>query len=81
MLPYGLDQNVEFKKDFGPILGQLDLNKISKVKEIDFVERVKQVYKAIKNVSNNDILKNKNTIGFVGAPWTILVYMINQQSS
>ena len=80
MLPYGLDQNVEFKKDFGPILGQLDLNKISKVKEIDFVERIKQVYEAIKNVSNNDILKNKNTIGFVGAPWTILVYMINQQS-
>ncbi len=80
MLPYGLDQNVEFKKNFGPILGQLDLNKISKVKEIDFVERVKQVYEAIKYVSNNDILKNKNTIGFVGAPWTILVYMINQQS-
>ena len=80
MLPYGLDQNVEFKKNFGPILGQLDLNKISKVKEIDFVERVKQTYEAIKNVSNNDILKNKNTIGFVGAPWTILVYMINQQS-
>ena len=80
MLPYGLDQNVEFKKDFGPILGQLDLNKISKVKEIDFIERIKQVYEAIKNVSNNDILKNKNTIGFVGAPWTILVYMINQQS-
>ena len=80
MLPYGLDQNVEFKKDFGPILGQLDLNKISKVKEIDFIERIKQVYEAIKNVSNNDILKNKNTIGFAGAPWTILVYMINQQS-
>ena len=80
MLPYGLDQNVEFKKDFGPILGQLDLNKIFKVKEIDFVKRVKQVYEAIKNVSNNDILKNKNTIGFIGAPWTTLVYMINQQS-
>ena len=80
MLPYGLDQKVEFKKNFGPILGQLDLNKISKVKEIDFVERVKQTYEAIKNVSNNDILKNKNTIGFIGAPWTILVYMINQQS-
>ena len=80
MLPYGLEQNVEFKKNFGPILGQLDLNKISKMKEIDFVEKVKQVYEAIKNVSNNHILQNKNTIGFVGAPWTILVYMINQQS-
>ena len=80
MLPYGLDQSVQFKKNFGPILGKLDLNKISEVKEIDFIEKVKQVYEAIKNVSNNDILKNKNTIGFVGAPWTILVYMINQQS-
>ena len=80
MLPFGLNQNVEFKKNFGPILGQLDLNKISKVKEINFVEKIKQVYEAIKNVSNNDILRNKNTIGFVGAPWTILVYMINQQS-
>ena len=80
MLPYGLKQSVEFKKGFGPILGMLDLNKIFEVKEIDFVERVKQVYEAIKNVSNDIILKDKNTIGFVGAPWTILVYMINQQS-
>ena len=80
MLPYGLNQKVEFKKNFGPILGNLDLDKISQVKEIDFTGRVQQIYEAIKNVNNNNILKNKNTIGFVGAPWTILVYMINQQS-
>tara|TARA_B100000900_G_scaffold211157_1_gene178957 strand:+ start:50 stop:1051 length:1002 start_codon:yes stop_codon:yes gene_type:complete len=80
MLPYGLNQNVEFKKNFGPILGKLNLNEMFEMKEIDFVVRVKQVYEAIKNVSDNNILKDKNTIGFVGAPWTILVYMINQQS-
>ena len=80
MLPYGLNQNVEFKKDFGPVLGKLDLNKMSKMKEIDFVVRVKEIYEAIKNVNNDIILKDKNTIGFIGAPWTILVYMINQQS-
>ena len=80
MLPYGLNQNVEFKKNLGPILEKLDLNKISKIREIDFVEKIKQIYEIIKNVSNNNILKNKSTIGFVGAPWTILVYMINQQS-
>ena len=38
------------------------------------------MYKIIKKVSTNPILNNKNTIGFVGAPWTLLVYMINQQS-
>ena len=80
MLPYGLNQNVEFKKNIGPILGELDLNEMSKIKEIDFIEKVQQVYEAIKNVSSNNILINKNIIGFVGAPWTILVYMINQQS-
>jgi len=80
MLPYGLEQKVEFKKNFGPLLGSLDLKKISRLDEIDFVKNVFPVYKAISLVSNNQITKNKSTIGFVGAPWTLMVYMINQQS-
>ena len=80
MLPYGLNQKVEFKKNLGPILGELNLDIISKVDEIDFVEKIYPIYKAIKSVSNDKLLKNKNTIGFVGAPWTLLVYMINKQS-
>ena len=80
MLPYGLRQKVEFKKNFGPLLGNLDIKLMSKVDEIDFTEKVYPVYKAIKSVSSEMNLKNKNTIGFVGAPWTLLVYMINQQS-
>ena len=80
MLPYGLRQKVEFKKNFGPILGNLDISKISKIDEIDFAEKIYPVYKAMKSVSVEMNAKNKNTIGFVGAPWTLLVYMINQQS-
>ena len=80
MLPYGLNQKVQFKKNFGPMLGEINIDEMSKLNEIDFVEKIYPVYKAIKKVSNNDITKNKNTIGFVGAPWTLLVYMINQQS-
>jgi uroporphyrinogen decarboxylase len=80
MLPYGLNQKVEFKKNFGPILGDLNLKALSQLDEIDFIEKVFPVYKAIKQVSNNELLNNKNTIGFVGAPWTLLVYMINKQS-
>ena len=81
MLPYGLGQKVEFEKNFGPKLGESKFKKIAKIDEIDFVEKVlHSVYKAIKKVSSDPNLKNKNTIGFVGAPWTLLVYMINQQS-
>ena len=80
MVPYGLNQKVEFKKNIGPILGSLDTNEISNLNEIDFVKKLHPVYKAINLVRNNDLTKHKSTIGFVGAPWTLLVYMINQQS-
>ena len=80
MLPYGLNQKVEFKKDFGPLLGSLNLTDITKVDEIDFIEKLYPVYKSIKKVSENHLVKNKNVIGFVGAPWTLLVYMINKHS-
>ena len=80
MLPYGLKQKVEFKKNFGPILGDLNIFLMSKLDEIDFTEQIYSVYKAIRSVSSEMNKKNKNTIGFVGAPWTLLVYMINQQS-
>ena len=80
MLPYGLNQKVEFKKNFGPELGTLNLNTISKVDEIDFIQKLYPIYKAINKVSENNLIKNKNVIGFVGAPWTLLVYMINKHS-
>ena len=80
MLPYGLNQKVEFKKGLGPILGEINIDEMNSLDEIDFVEKIYPVYKAIKKVSSDNLMKNKNTIGFVGAPWTLLVYMINQQS-
>ena len=80
MIPYGLNQKVEFKKNFGPLLGELIIDEISKLVEEDFIQNVKPVYKAIELVQNNILTKNRSTIGFVGAPWTLLVYMINRQS-
>ncbi len=80
MLPYGLNQKVEFKKNLGPILEELDISKLSSYDEVDFVERIYPVYKAINKVSKDNLLKDKNMIGFVGAPWTLLVYILNRQS-
>ena len=80
ILPYGCKQRVEFKKNFGPILADLNLDDLSKVTESEFTSKISPVYKAINLVKNNKLTENKNTIGFVGAPWTLLVYMINKQS-
>ena len=80
MLPYGLTQKVEFEKNFGPKLGELDLDKFRNIDEVDFSFRLNSVYKAI-NITSKKINKSdKDLIGFVGAPWTILVYMINKIS-
>ncbi len=78
MVPFGLGQNVKFKKNYGPSLEELDLDKILNCKEETFTKKLKPVYEAISLVKKN--LNNKSCIGFVGAPWTILVYMINKKS-
>ena len=80
MLPYGLNQKVEFKKNYGPQLGNINIDEIKNIDEIDFTQKLNAVYKAISITSQNTLLKNKDLIGFVGAPWTILVYMINKSS-
>ena len=80
MLPYGLGQKVEFEKNIGPRLGDIDLETIKNVDEISFTEKIYKVYKAIEKTSKDPLMKNRDMIGFVGAPWTILVYMINKSS-
>ena len=78
MIPYGLGQKVEFKKGIGPILGEINLDKIINTDPEDFIKRLLPVYEGIEKVKNN--LKEKNLIGFVGAPWTLLLYMLNKES-
>ena len=80
MLPYGLGQNVKFEKNFGPRLDKLNVDDILKVTENQFTNKLDPVYKLINISSRNNLLQEKDLFGFVGAPWTILVYMINQLS-
>ena len=67
MLPFGLNQKVDFKKDFGPQLGNLNLEEMSKLDEIDFIEKLYPIYKSIKKVSQSKIMIKKDLIGFVGS--------------
>ncbi len=80
MLPYGLNQNVKFIKNYGPQLDEINLNQIKQVNENEFIKNLNPVYKLLNITSKNSIIRNKDLIGFVGAPWTLLVYMINKKS-
>ena len=80
MLPYGLGQSVEFEKNFGPRLGEFKDVNLSDISEDKFVEKLSSVYNSFKILSEKLHNKNKGLIGFTGAPWTILVYMLNKQS-
>jgi len=78
MIPYGLGQEVEFKKGLGPILNDVNFDKIINTKPEDFVKNLLPVYKGIEEVKKN--VKEKNLIGFAGSPWTLLLYMLNKES-
>ena len=54
------------------------LDEIIKTDPVDFVRKLMPVYKGIEKVKSN--LKDKPLIGFVGAPWTLLLYMLNKSS-
>ena len=72
MLPYGLGQKVEFEKNFGPKLGELNLKNINNIEESNFTEKVSEVYKAISKTSKDPIMRNKDMIGFVAVSYTHL---------
>ena len=80
LIPYALGQNLEFKKDFGPLLGDLNIEKILNISDDEICAKLNPVYELIKNTSEDKVLINKDLIGFVGATWTLLVYMLNKKS-
>ncbi len=80
MVPYALDQKVNFKKNFGPELEDFNIKNLIEFNKKEFIEKLKPIYNCIKKTKSNNLLRNKNLIGFIGAPWTLLVYMINKKS-
>jgi len=78
MIPYGVGQKVKFIKGVGPILEDINLDDILNIDSKNFIQKLSPVYEGIKKVKNN--LKDKELIGFVGAPWTLLLYMLNKRS-
>ena len=80
MVPYGLDQSVEFKKNFGPILGPINFKQIKRYSNLDFKKKLDPIYKSINLVNSDKLINKKDLIGFVGGSWTLLIYMLNKSS-
>jgi len=75
MVPYALGQNVSFNKDEGPELSDYQFASFMNMSEKKFSEKLSPVYKAIE-ITRKKLAKEKSLISFVGAPWTLLVYIL-----
>ena len=80
MVPYALNQKVEFLKNYGPKLENFDLENFLKNNDLKFTKKLKPVYKAIE-ITRKKLNKEKSLISFIGAPWTLLVYMIGAKQN
>ena len=76
MIPYALGQNVNFIKDNGPKLSKFNLKDFAANNEGKLTEKLDPVYKAI-DITRKKLNKEKSLISFVGAPWTLLIYMFD----
>ena len=80
LIPYALGQNVKFIKDKGPILSEFNISNFLKNNREKFTNNLEPIYQAIKKTRKN-LKKEKSLISFIGAPWTLLVYMFGLKES
>ncbi|RPH01391.1 MAG: uroporphyrinogen decarboxylase [Candidatus Pelagibacter sp. TMED153] len=78
--PYALGQEVRFIKDQGPQLSLFNMERFLDNNERDFSQKLNPVYKAIE-ITRKKLDHNKSLIGFIGAPWTLLIYMMEIKKS
>ena len=75
MVPYALGQKVNFKKDYGPELSNFNNLIFNNVDEENFTKTLSPVYETIAK-TRNELHKEKSLISFIGAPWTLAIYML-----
>ena len=80
MVPHALNQKVEFIKDQGPVLENFNFKKFLNNDIISFTQKLHPIYKAIQK-TRDKLDKEKSLIGFIGAPWTLLIYMLGVKNS
>ncbi len=76
VVPFALGQQIKFGERKGPFNINFNLENLMQTKAKDFISTLKPVYETIKKTKS--ITKDKQSlIAFVGAPWTLLIYLYN----
>lgn len=80
VIPYALGQDVTFKENIGPILNPITgSNELNYKDSKTCLKKLEPVFETINRL--NQRKKDKQLIGFCGAPFTVLTYMIQGKSS
>ena len=77
-VPYALGQKVNFVQDMGPKLDQFNFEIFTDNDKNSFTQELEPVYEAIR-ITRDKLNKEKSLIAFIGAPWTLLVYMLGMK--
>ena len=75
MVPFALGQKVDFVKNEGPLLEKFNFKKFLSNDKINFTQKLHPVYKAIEK-TRKKLDNKKSLVSFIGAPWTLLIYML-----
>ena len=75
VVPHAMGQNVEFRKDIGPIIKNFNIKNFLETDLKDFTLKLSPVYEAIKK-TRKKLDNKKSLIAFIGAPWTLIIYLL-----
>ena len=76
MVPYALGQNITFRNNEGPKLSEFKIEVLMENNKEKFSQKLTPIYKAIE-ITRKKLEKGKSLICFIGAPWTLLIYMLD----
>ena len=75
LIPDAMGASVRFEENVGPILKKIKIKRLIDCQHNQTIGRLNNVYESIKQTRKR-LSWDKSLIGFAGAPWTLLCYML-----